>query len=505
MTITAENTPVIIGVAQITIARGQQPGSEPLDLWRNAAISAAQDAGIEAADLAEADAIFLADCMSWPYDDPALRFCQSLGMEKAIGKVGPPSGTSGQTLLNDAYALIRAGKAGLTVVAGGEALATLRTHHKEGTAAPWAYPRAAGQAPEFDLEAHQHPGEAATGLLEGIGAVYGFAMRDIARRAHLGLSPQEYRDQLGHLLAGMTHVAADNPDAWFPQKKTPDELTAVSPANRMVAYPYTKNMVAMIDVDIAAALIVTSEAWADAHGIAHKNRIYPWTSCYAQDPVYIAVRPDLWKSHAMEAAAHETLSAAHVSIDDVRHIDLYSCFASAVNFACDALGIKERSGERVTVTGGLPYAGGPASSYMLTSIVRMAKVLRRNPGDIGLVSGVGMLMSNHIFALYASTPPPDDLVHPDMSAVQARLDALPQHVIDDEYIGPATIATYTIAHDRSGEPTHGAAICDHPGGTRSYVRLCDPALLARAEEDELVGRTVEIAPGDRVGEIVKIL
>lgn len=505
MKVTADNTPVIIGVAQVTIARGQQPGPEPLELWRRAALSAAEDAGIGASDLTEADAVFIADCMSWPYDDLALRFSESLGIESAIGKVGPPSGTSGQTMLNDAYALIRAGKARLTVIAGGEAMATLRAYRNAGTPTPWSFPKAAGQAPQFDLEAHQHPGEAATGLLEGIGAVYGFAMRDIARRAHLGISPQKHLDQLGDLLSGMTRVAAANPDAWFPHEKNPDELTVVGPANRMVAYPYTKNMVAMIDVDIAAALIVTSEAWADAHGIARENRIYPWTSCYAQDPVYIAVRPELWKSHAMEAAASETLSAARITIDDVRHVDLYSCFASAVNFACDALGIEERSGERVTVTGGLPYAGGPASSYMLTSIVQMAKVLRRHPGEIGLVSGVGMMMSNHIFALYASAPPPDHLVHPDMLAVQARLNALPTHVIDDEYTGTATIATYTVAHDRSGEPTHGAAICDHPGGTRSYVRFCDPELLVRAERDELVGREVEIVRGDRVGEIVKII
>lgn len=504
MKCSSEHTPVIIGVSQVTIPRGQQPGPEPLELWRRAALAAAEDAGIGASGLAETDAVFLADCMSWHYDDPALRFSQSLGMGSTIGKVGPPSGTSGQTLLNDACEHIRAGKAALAVVAGGEALATLRAHRKTGEPVPWSFPRPPGATPVFDLEAQQHPGEAATGLLDGIGAVYGFAMRDIARRAHLGISPQDYRDQLGDLLAGMTRVAAANPDAWFPYEKTSEELTSASAANRMVAYPYTKNMVAMIEVDISAAVIVTSEAWADAHGVRRENRIYPWTSCYAQDPAYIAVRPELWRSHAMEAAARETLLAARISIDDVDHMDLYSCFGSAVNFACDALGVEDRSGERVTQTGGLPYAGGPASSYMLTSIVQMAKVLRQHPGDIGLVSGVGMLMSNHIFALYSSAAPPADLVHPDVSALQAQLDALPQLSIDDEYVGPATIATYTVAHDRTGEPTHGAAICDHPGGTRSYVRICDSELLNRAEREELVGRAVTISRGDRVGEITSV-
>ena len=53
--------------------------------------------------------------------------------------------------------------------------------------------------------------------------------------------------------------------------------------------------------------------------------------------------------------------SAGVGIDDVAHLDLYSCFASSIDFALDALGHRPATdGRGVTVTGGLPFAGGPA-------------------------------------------------------------------------------------------------------------------------------------------------
>ena len=62
----------------------------------------------------------------------------------------------------------------------------------------------------------------------------------------------------------------------------------------------------------------------------------------------------------------------------------------------------------------------------------------------------------------------------------------------------------TVMHNREGEISHGAAICDLPGGARAYVRIRDRALLEQAEREELVGRKVQIGPGPVVGEIVGI-
>ena len=496
------NTPVIIGVAQKTVHRGSGPALEPLALWEQVCRAAARDAG-HAEATAEADGLLITDCMSWRYDDPARRLAERLGAAPRFQHVGPPSGTSGQTLLDKAAAEIRAGRSELMFVCGGEALATMRDYRRAGKEPPWSHPHPDGPAFAFDLDAHQHPGEVAVGLTEGIGAIYGFAMRDVARRA-LGIAPDAYRGQIGETMAGLTRVAARNPHAWFREERSAEFLATPGQDNRIIAYPYTKHMVAIIDVDMAGALLVASEGWADANGIARERRVYPWLSCYAEDPVYIAVRDRLWKSDAMEAAGAAALSSARLRPDDIKHVDLYSCFPSAVNFSRDALGILDRPGEAVTVTGGLPYGGGPASSYMLTSIGRMVEVLRSDPGSIGLVSGVGMMMSNHVYAIYSTTPAGSDVRQPDVQAVQAGVDAIPQRRIDDSYGGPAKIAAYTVMHGRDGHILHGAAICDLPTGARSYARIRDMAILEQAEREELVGRRVTIAAGPDVGEIVAV-
>lgn len=497
-------TPVIIGVAQTTIGREQRPAPEPLLGWAQACQAALADAGVDPGMAARIDALLVADVMSWRYDDPLARLAERLGAAPRHMAMGKPSGTSGQTLLDEAAAAIRDGTADIALVCGGESLATMRDFRKVGSMPPWSYVHPQGPGYAFDLDEVQHPGEVAIGMTEGIGAVYGFAMRDVARRAHLGVAPGAYRSALGETLAGMTRVAAINPLAWFRQAREAAFLIEPRPDNRMVAYPYTKHMVAIIDVDIYAGLIVVSQEWADTHGIAAEKRVYPWTSCYAEDPVFIGVRDKLWKSDAMEAASKAVLRAAGVTMDDIWHVDLYSCFASAVNFGRDALGIEHRGGDEVTVTGGLPYGGGPASSYVITSIARMVEILRGDPGSMGLISGVGMMMSNHIYGLYSTTPPPIGLEHPDHAAVQASVDAIPQRLIDDQYVGPAVIATYTIMHDHLGDPSHGAAICDLPGGARSYARITDPQLLAWAEREEMVGRSVAIVAGGATGIITAI-
>jgi acetyl-CoA C-acetyltransferase len=495
----APDTPVIIGAAQRTVHRGEQPAPEPLELWEQACRAAIADAG-----LSDVDGLLLTDCMSWRYDDPAGRLAERLGANLRFRHVGPPSGTSGQTLLDQAAREIREGRSELTMVCGGEALATLRQHRMTGTQPEWSHPHPEGPGFAFELDAHQHPGEVAAGLTEGIGAVYGFAMRDIARRAHLGIAPNEYRAQLGETMAGLSRVAARNPHAWFRQERDAGYLSNPGADNRFVSYPYTKHMVAIIDVDMSAAILLASEGWADAHGVPRDRRVYPWISCYAEDPVYIAVRDKLWKSDGMKAASAAVLEAAHLTADDIRHVDLYSCFPAAVNFARDALGISGRNGDEVTLTGGLPYAGGPASSYMLTSIGKIVEVLRGDPGAVGLIGGVGMMMSNHVYALYSTTPPKPQLRYPDARALQARLDAIPQREIDDAYIGSATIAAYTVMHGRDGAAQRGAAICDLPSGARCYANIRNPDILERAEREELVGRSVVIAKGPVIGEIVSV-
>ncbi len=291
-------------------------------------------------------------------------------------------------------------------------------------------------------------------------------------------------------------MAAKNPAAWFPVERTVDELITPSPANRFVGYPYTKYMVSVMDVDMAAAVVIASHEAADELGVPTDQRVYLRGWCYATDPIYVAEHREMWRSPAMAAASAEALGRAGIGIDEVAHLDLYSCFASSVGFALDALGLSADDDRGFTVTGGLPFAGGAGSDYMTHSVATMAQTLRDDPGSFGLVSGVGMHMTKHVYAVYSTTP--GVVAPPAASSVQARLDASPLPTIRDTYEGSVTIAAYSVVHGRDGSPEWAVAVCDLDGGDRCYARAIDPDVLNAMEREEWAGRRVVLRPAENV-------
>jgi acetyl-CoA C-acetyltransferase len=290
----------------------------------------------------------------------------------------------------------------------------------------------------------------------------------------------------------MTKVAAASPHAWFPVERTADEISVPTPDNRLVAYPYTKLMTSIMDVDMAAALLIASHETADALGVPASQRVYLRGWGYAEDPVHVAGHPDLWRSPAMAAASTAALQGAGMGLDDVAHFDLYSCFASSVNFALDALGLSEGDERQLTQTGGLPYHGGPGSNYMTHSIAAMAETLRADPGTSGMTSGVGMHMQKHAYGVWSTTP--GALAGTDLGAAGTT----PLVVIDSPE-GDAIVATYSVLHGREGGPESALLVCDLPGGARCYARLDGgPEVLAETEVTELIGRAVTLTPQEGI-------
>jgi len=239
-------------------------------------------------------------------------------------------------------------------------------------------------------------------------------------------------------------------------------------------------------------VIVASHEKADALGVPQDRRVYLRGWCSAKDSPYPAERVELWHSVGMKEASREALARADVGIDDIAHLDLYSCFGSSVNFARDALGISASDPRPLTVTGGLPFHGGPGNNYMTHSIATMVEKLREDVGSKGMVSGVGMHMTNHTFGVYSTEA---GGVSPlDEAGGQKRTDAAPTRPIENTAAGSATIASYSVVHGREG-PTWGLAICDLPSVGRCYANVRDAALMLAMEEGEWVGREVELVDG----------
>jgi acetyl-CoA C-acetyltransferase len=482
-------SPCIIGVAQHTVRPGEGPSPEPLELWERVVREASADAGQVQAVLDAVHSLQIVYCQSWPYDDPVARLAGRLGISPRHRLYSGIGGTTPQVLVQEAAESILAGHCDVAVVTGAEALETLRQAKKAGERVPWSHRDP--QRKPFPFEAPFHPAEVAHEVFQ---AWLTFPLWDVARRARLGVGPDDYRHRLGEVLAPMTEVAAANPHAWFPLRRSASELITPTSGNRMVGYPYTKYMVSVMDVDMAAALVIASHEKADDLGIPADRRVYLRGWCYATDPVYVAEHDPLWASPAMAAASATAMRAAGVTIDDVAHLDLYSCFASTLNLACDALGIDPRDPRGLTVTGGLPFSGGAGSDYMTHSIATMVDVLRQDPGSIGMVSGVGMHLTKHVYAVYSTDPgrrPP----RPPDAAAQAAPGAGPSRVIRDVAAGSAEVATYTVAHGRGGGAEWGLAVCDLPEGERCYARIEDADLLAEMEATEWIGATVDLVPG----------
>lgn len=480
-------TPCIIGVAQETWRGVDRDAPEPLEIWASMAELAAVDSGGNDV-LGAVDSLSVAYPMSWQYDDPPGRLATRLGLEDGDRIYSGISGTTSQQLLNDAAREIFAGRREAALVVSGEALATKRRLKKRGSTPDWSFKPS--ERPPFPMRDPVHPSEVAHKLFQ---AYVTFAMFDVARRAHKGLTPDENRQRDGEVLSRLTGVAANNPKAWFPIANSVRDLIEVTPQNRMISYPYTKNMVAIMDVDMGAALLMTSHGKADALGVPKDRRVTLRSFCAAQDPVYVAQRDELWHSRAMEEASREAMAGAGVGIDDIQNIDLYSCFASSVNFARDALGIGDLDTRPLTVTGGLPYFGGPGSGYVSHSIASMVERLREEPTEWGLLSGVGMHMQNHVFGIYSATP--DTIVLPDEAAVQARVEQAPVREIENRATGAATVAAYTVLHDREG-PTTGITVCELPDGSRCYAHAVDPDVMRSMMNEEWVGKEVELVAGD---------
>ena len=79
-----------------------------------------------------------------------------------------------------------------------------------------------------------HQAEAERGILLPVSV---YPMFETALRAAADRSVEDHTAHLGRLWSGLSEVAARNPFAWIQEAKSPEEITAVGPRNRMIGLP----------------------------------------------------------------------------------------------------------------------------------------------------------------------------------------------------------------------------------------------------------------------------
>ena len=253
----------------------------------------------------------------------------------------------------------------------------------------------------------------------------------------------------------------------------------------MAAFPYPKLLTANIQVDQGAALLLCSARAADEAGIAAESRVFVHATAAAHDHWFAASRQELHRSPAIAACARASLGRAGVEVDEVAHLDLYSCFPSAVQIAAAELGVDLATDTRApTVTGGLTFAGGPGSNYVTHSLATMAGRLREDPEAFGFLTGVGWYMTKHANALLSARPPRQPYARAD---AQAEVDALPQREIvsDAEIEGP--VESFTVTYERDGTPSRAIVSSLRGDGSRALASSAEPEAIQALLAGEVAG------------------
>jgi acetyl-CoA C-acetyltransferase len=259
----------------------------------------------------------------------------------------------------------------------------------------------------------------------------------------------------------------------------------------MVGTPYPKLMNADIGVDMAAAVVVCSVGVARAAGIPADRWVFPLAGAASHDHWFVGERVDLGVSPAIRANGVAALGAAGLGVDDIAHLDLYSCFPSAVEVAAEALGLPLDDPARpLTVTGGLTFAGGPGNNYVTHSLAAMLGRLRADAGAAGLVTGNGYYLTKHALTVLGTRDPDRPFQY---TNTQAEVDALPRVTVRTDYTGPARCETYTVLYGADGAPEYALMACRTPGGERVWTRGDEEGLLEYLVGDDPLGRTVEVA------------
>ncbi|HXQ10219.1 MAG TPA: acetyl-CoA acetyltransferase [Caulobacteraceae bacterium] len=484
--------PVIIGVGQVN-DRPTDPaaGLDPLGLMQAALKEADRDAGDGW--IARLDSLALVDQISFrELGDLSAPLAEALGVTPRLCYETPyASGDSPIRLLNEAAQRIASGEVAVAAVVGGEALRT---------AAQRAAQAAGGSASDHNIM-RQGANRAPPSLRQRYSLLVPvdvYPLYENAGRAAYGQTLAEAQAESGKIWSLFSEVAAKNPGAWIRKPVSPEEIVTPSAANRPIAFPYNKLMVANSSVNQGAGFILTSFAEALAAGVDERRLVYVGAGAAAHEPNDVLARDRYDHSPSMAVSIERALSLNGLTSADIDMVELYSCFPCVPKMARRILDWPlERP---ATVFGGLTFGGGPIGNYMSHAVVSMVAALRER-GRVGLLfANGGIATTNHTIALGRAPFAPETVLQP--FDVQAEADARrgPAPPLDEDYVGAGLVETYTVFYERDGRPRFGTIVGRGPDGQRFLAKVpaADEAGIAFLTDGqvEAVGSRGQAVAGD---------
>jgi acetyl-CoA C-acetyltransferase len=496
-------TPVIVGVGQFTerIDDPDYQGLSAVDLATAATRAALADTGADVDAVTRAIEVFVGLRqfeICTPYADPPLgasdnyvrSVAQRVGADPTCAVLEPIGGNGPQKVVTEFAGAIAAGDIEVALILGSEPGSTAK-YFSDRDDKPDFTEHVGGQLEDrgYGFEQYMSEYTASHGLT---GAPVQYGLLDNARRARLGLTVDDYRQRMAELFAPFSKVAAKNPFSSSPVERSVEEIATVTDENRMICDPYPRLMVARDTVNQGAAAVLMSVEAARRLGVPEEKWVY-LRGHADQTEQDLMDRVDVSISYSAKQAVAEALRVAGIGIDEVATFDLYSCFPFPVFAVCDAVGLAVDDARGFTLTGGLPYFGGPGNSYSLHGIAETVAEMRDKPGAFGLVGANGGVMSKYSVGVYSTEPA--DWATDRSKALQADIATLPKVAVTRNADGPATIETYSVRYDW---PERTGIIIGRldADGSRFMAVTTDEDLVALMSDGDPMGARIEVKSTD---------
>jgi acetyl-CoA C-acetyltransferase len=491
-------TPVIVGVGQFTerIDDPDYRGMSAVDLATAAVEAALADTGVNVATVAKAvDTVFGLRQFEISGPTPAAfgksnnyprSVMNRLGGDPARVVLEPVGGQSPQKLVTEAGNAIVAGDADVVVIMGSEPGSTAR-YFANRDDKPDFNEHVDGQLEDRGHQIFSYIDDYT--IQHGLtGAPVQYGLLENARRSRLGLSVADYRLKMAELFSPFSKVAAKNPFSSSPVERSVEEILTVTDDNRMICDPYPRLLVARDTVNQGAAAVLMSVEAARRLGVPEDKWVYLHGHADLIEQAMLD-RVDLGAGPASVMAAHEALRVAGVGVGDIATFDLYSCFPFPVFVICEALGLDGDDPRGLTLTGGLPYFGGPGNSYSLHGIAETVIQMRDRPGKFGFIGANGGILSKYSVGIYSTEPVE---WRTDRSAeLKEQITALPKIEVTKEPDGAATIETYSVRYDW---PIRTGIIVGRldSDGSRFMATTDDEDLVALMSDGDPLGANISV-------------
>ena len=416
----------------------------------------------------------------WKYRDPARWIANKNGIksiETSVTKIGILQ----QSLINSVCKKINVGEISAGVILGGESRYKMLKASKENkkyeetelTINPDRYIKAPSDL-NLDIE-KKELGEMAVGY---------YAILESAFRAKTKKTLSEQSEFIANLYSHFSKIASNNEFGWIDEPLQKEEIKKESDKNVLQALPYYKNHCTSWNVNQSCALIICSESIADKLNIPINKRVYPLSSTENNHMIPTLQRQNLTRYIGMEKAANFIIDICKKNNIDVDFYDFYSCFPVAVQMFAESLNVKNIF--NVSITGGMPFCGGPLNSFVLHSTAKIISEIRKKKDSAGIVTGVSGMMTKQSYALWSNNSY-IDFTHKDFTD-EAQLNDKPIDISDLTH-GEGKIIGYTILKNKN--KPKAIMFLDTNDKKRKLITSNDGTIISSMEREEWVGKIIK--------------